>query len=276
MLRISPQLGYQHCTGEYVYILDGDMTLDAVFIATALKWFESERRIAGVGGFVREMRINNLDFQSRLKRQLRRLVKDGSHVDCLNGGGLYLRSAIDEAGYLSDRNLHSYEEFDLGVRLRARGWTLIRLEDHAADHYGYTTSTYKLLWHRARTNYILGSGEILRAAIAGRYLTSALTKIPGVRPALGVWIYWLAALLAAAFAPTIAWTIAILVLAVVLSVAVMAARNEGSLEVGIHSVATWHFGAYGLLIGFMRGRKDPAARIDSHVMTATGSHPNER
>jgi hypothetical protein len=184
----------------------------------------------------------------------------------LTGGGLYLRSAIDEVGYFSDRNLHSYEEFDLGVRLRAKGWTLIRLEDLAADHYGYTTSTYRLLWRRAVTNYILGSGEVLRAAVAGRYLMTALTKLPGLRLAIGVWIYWLAVLLAAGLAPTIAWTLAVLVLAVVLPVAVMAARNEGSLSVGVHSVATWHFSAYGLLIGFIRGRKDPAARIDSRVI----------
>jgi GT2 family glycosyltransferase len=261
---VSPQLGYQQSTGEYVYILDGDMTLDAAFIGTALKWFESDPRIAGVGGFVREMRIANLDFRSRLKRQLKRLVKHGSRVDCLNGGALYLRSAIDDVGYLSDRNLHSYEEFDLGVRLRARGWTLVRLEDHAADHYGYTASTYKLLWHRARTNYILGSGEILRAAISARYLT-ALTRLPGLRPAVGVWIFWLATVLSAALAPTDEWSIAILVLAVVLPIAVMAARNEGSLEVGVHSVATWHFGAYGLLMGFIRSRKDPATRIECYV-----------
>src|SRR5271163_1464144 len=77
---ISPQLGYQQSTGEYVYILDGDMTLDAAFIGAALKWFESDPRIAGVGGFVGEMRIANLDFRSRFRPQLKRLrlVKHGS------------------------------------------------------------------------------------------------------------------------------------------------------------------------------------------------------
>jgi glycosyltransferase involved in cell wall biosynthesis len=268
---ISPQLGYQHSTGEYVYILDGDMTLDDAFLATALGWFQSDPGIAGVGGFVREMRINNIDFQSRLKRQLRRSVKHGSRMDCLNGGGLYRRSAIDDVGYLSDRNLHSYEEFDLGVRLRAKGWTLVRLEDHAADHYGYATSTYRLLWHRAKSKYVFGGGELLRAAIAGRYLTTALTKLPGVRPAIAVWVYWALAVLAAALAPTGLWALAIVILAVVFPVAVMAARNGGSLEVGFHSVATWHLGAYGLAMGLLGKRKDPAARIDSRVLTRAQS-----
>ena len=272
---ISPQLGYQHCTGEFVYILDGDMTLDAAFIATAFKWFESDRRIAGVGGFVREMRIANIDFQTRLKRQLRRLVKHGSYVDCLVGGGLYLRSAIEEVGYLSDRNLHSYEEFDLGVRLRAISWKLVRLEDHAADHYGYVTSTYNLLWHRIKTKYVLGSGELLRAAFAGGYVTAALTRVPGLRPAIGVWIYWIAALFVAALAPTIASSLAVLALATILPVAVMAARNEASLQVGVHSVVSWHVSAYGLLIGLVGGRKDPRGRIESHV-TAGPSHPHQR
>ena len=46
----------------------------------------------------------------------------------MNGGGLYRRSAIEQTGYLSDRNLHGYEEFDLGIRLRDAGWQLHRLD----------------------------------------------------------------------------------------------------------------------------------------------------
>jgi glycosyltransferase involved in cell wall biosynthesis len=241
---ISPQLGYQHSRGQYVYILDGDMDLDAAFLALAIERLDADARIAGVGGFVREMRIANIEFESRLKRQLRRQVKHESRVDCLNGGGLYRRAAIEEVSYISDRNLHTYEEFDLGVRLRAKDWELIRLDDHAADHYGYRFNTYRLIWHRARSGYILGAGDILRAAISGRFVGEALARLPGLRVALFVWLYWAAACVVAAIA---------------------------------HSVMLWHLNAVGLLIGFLRPRQNPIEPINSRLLKTgqTGSDRTE-
>jgi glycosyltransferase involved in cell wall biosynthesis len=263
---ISPQLGYQHSRGEYVYILDGDMELDSAFLAVAVKYLDIEPKTAGVGGFVSEMRIANLEFESRLKRQLRRRVKHASNVDCLNGGGLYRRSAIDDVIYISDRNLHSYEEFDLGARLRAKGWTLVRLDDHAADHYGYRFNTYRLLWHRARTGYILGGGDTLRAAIACNYVTEAVLRLPGLRVALFVWLYWAAVSLGAAVAPTWLGRVAVLVVALILPVAMMTIRSKGSLETGLHSVVLWYLNAAGLLVGLLRIRHRPTKRIDSRLL----------
>ena len=34
---VGPQLGYQHCSGEYIYILDGDMELKAAFLKRAIE-----------------------------------------------------------------------------------------------------------------------------------------------------------------------------------------------------------------------------------------------
>ena len=269
---ISPQLGYQYCQGEYIYILDGDMTLDSAFINVAMARLDAEPQMAGIGGFVREMRIANLEFESRLKRQKRRQVKHASTVDCLNGGGLYRRSAINDVAYISDRNLHSYEEFDLGVRLRAKGWQLVRLDDHAADHYGYTLDTYRLLWRRAQTGYILGSGDLLRAAIAGNYLGEALAKLPGLRPPLMVWVYWLAAALVS-FLLLTGWQIfGFLAAAALLPVLVMTLRNNGSLKIGLHSVILWHMNAVGLALGLLRPRRRPADRIDSRVINVGSAH----
>jgi len=269
---IGPQLGYQHCRGDYIYILDGDMTLDAAFLKTAVEYLADQPQTAGVGGFVQEMRIANIEFESRLKRQARRQVQHGSIVKCLNGGGLYRRSAIDDVAYFSDRNLHSYEEFDLGVRLRSKGWNLVRLEDHAADHYGYRLSTYPLLWLRIRSGYLLGPGELLRAAIAGNYLKDALTGLPGLRPALLVWVYWLVAVLVSAFLPAIGASIAFLGCALVLPILIMTLRNKGSLAVGAHSVMLWHLNAVGLLIGLIRTRRSPVERIESRLWNSSRSH----
>ncbi len=45
-------------------------------------------------------------------------------VTRLGGCGLYRRSAVTAAGYLTDRNLHGGEELELAARLQAAGWTL--------------------------------------------------------------------------------------------------------------------------------------------------------
>jgi glycosyltransferase involved in cell wall biosynthesis len=267
---VGPQLGYQHCRGDYIYILDGDMELDAEFLNIALERLNNEPRTAGVGGFVREMRIANIEFESRVKRQVRRHTKHGPSVKCLNGGGLYRRSAIDDVAYFSDRNLHSYEEFDLGMRLQSKGWKVLRLDNHAADHFGYTFSTYRLLWHRARSGYIFGGGELLRAAISGKYLRKALTGLPGLRPALFIWIYWIVAIPISLASPTSWGSIAILAVAALLPVVVMAARNKNSLQIGMHSVVLWYMNALGLVIGLMRVRRSPTERIGSRL-THSGS-----
>ncbi len=40
---IGPQLGYQFCRGEFIYILDGDMLLDAAFLPAALNHLPQTR-----------------------------------------------------------------------------------------------------------------------------------------------------------------------------------------------------------------------------------------
>src|SRR5215472_8341942 len=42
---IAPQLGFQHSSGEYVYILDGDMELDAKFLQEAIELLDLEPSI---------------------------------------------------------------------------------------------------------------------------------------------------------------------------------------------------------------------------------------
>ncbi|WP_413243246.1 glycosyltransferase family 2 protein, partial [Pseudomonas ogarae] len=77
-------------------------------------------------------------------------------IDRLNGGGLYRRTAIEQVGYLSDRNLHGYEEFDLGVRLRASGWRLHRLDRSFVRHFGHAINAYALLVRRWKSGYLRG------------------------------------------------------------------------------------------------------------------------
>ena len=128
---IGPQLGYQHSRGDYVYILDGDMQMVRGFLPQALIFLAQHPEAAGVGGRLVELNEESLEYRERAARNSVHLSP--GEVDRLDGGGLYRRRAIEEAGYLSDRNLHAYEEFDLAVRLRALGWKLWRIPARRGD-----------------------------------------------------------------------------------------------------------------------------------------------
>ena len=260
---IGPQLGYLHSKGEYIYVLDGDMELDAEFIAHAVEFLEREPSVAGVGGYVREMRVENLEFEARVKRQHRQLGERMPDVDALTGGGLYRRAAIEEVGYLSDRNLHGYEEYDLGARLRAKGWHLVRFDIHAADHYSYSMTTYGLLLHRIRAGYIFSSGELVRAAIENCYLGKVYLELNGIRIATAVWVYWIVIASILPWIPNGSRPIAVLT-SLLLPALAMALRTR-SLRLGFHSVLLWHVNAAGLMVGLLRKRKSPSGRIESRV-----------
>jgi GT2 family glycosyltransferase len=111
----------QHARGDYLYVMDGDMRLQAGFIQQAMTFMAQHPEVAGAGGTLIECNDTHLEYRERTLR----MMQNETHrvpgpVDRLDGGALYRRHAIAEVGYLSDRNLHSYEEFDLAARLRAR------------------------------------------------------------------------------------------------------------------------------------------------------------
>lgn len=268
---ISPQLGYQHSRGEYVYLLDGDMDLDAAFVERAINLLDADPGIAGVGGYIGEMRVANFEFERRSRNLVDGRLAHPAQVGYLAGGGLYRRAAIDQVRYLSDRNLHSNEEYDLGVRLRSKGWRLIRLGDHAADHYGYSLGTYRLLLHRARSGYILGSGEVLRAALDGGYLTTVLRELQPIRAYGFAMALWLVVLLFLLVTQNWFWSAMLLLAAWTLAVLAMAFRR-GSLGRGVYSVIAWHVQGFGLIRGLLRRRNPPAERISSRIIRTTAPH----
>jgi glycosyltransferase involved in cell wall biosynthesis len=262
---IGPQLGFQHCRGKYIYLLDGDMELDATFVGEAIDLLERDQSIAGVGGIVEEKVFANVEFRNRARHFVSRRVEHGAVVDCLTGGGLYRRSAVDSVAYLSDRNLHGFEEYDLGARLRSKGWRLVRLEAHAVNHFSHQMGTYALLWFRLRAGRLLAIGEILRAAIDAGYLGKATVELRPIRFALAMWVYWPVVSLAAFAARSGISPTATLTAAALLPVVAMAVRTK-SINAGIYSVVVWHLTSINCLLGFIRRRVEPNRPISSVVL----------
>ncbi|KRE15966.1 glycosyl transferase [Bosea sp. Root483D1] len=261
---IGPQLGFQYSREPFICLMDGDMLVDPGFLPEALAYLAANPRAAGVTGHVEEMNDTSLEYVRR-GRRVSPENRTGP-IDRMNGGGLYRREAIEQAGYLSDRNLHGYEEFDLGLRLRARGWTLHRLDRRFVRHFGHAINAYALLLRRWKSGYLRGIGELLRAALGkpqGRRLLQDL-------PELKLWavVYaWLIAMIALPFAlPSPALGLAIDAVLTAGIIGMMSLRQR-SLSLGLYGVVAWLFHATALPLGFFQRRDAPEAWIESRVVS---------
>lgn len=260
---IGPQLGYQHCQGEFVYILDGDMKLKPGFLETAIGFIDSHPRVAGVAGRLVEQNLHSLEYMARAQKTDKPM--HAKCVDKLDGGGLYQRAAIEDAGYFSNRNLHSYEELDLAVRLRAKKWQLWRLPVDAVDHFGHDAPPYQLLIRRWKTGYICGLGELMRAAIGQPSFKLMLQSLRELRIYLGVMAWW-ALLVSSMFWPlSVPLRMASFAGLLFLPVLVMSWRKK-SLPQAVYAVVSWCFHAAGLIRGVLAKQRPATERIASRVI----------
>ena len=182
---VGPQLGYQTARGEFVYILDGDMELDVGFLPEALAAMEGDSRLAGIAGLVDEQSEASYQFRGRKRRAHERKVRVCEWLDM---GGLYRVEALREVGYFSNRNLHAYEEMELGLRLCAAGWTLRRLSTRGVLHHGREEGNWPLLVRRWRSRYLDGAGELIRASAGRPYFYRAIQTQQHLVAALLLWI----------------------------------------------------------------------------------------
>ncbi len=259
---IGPQLGYQYARGEFLYLVDGDMQLIDGFLEQALAFMHDHPDIAGVGGRVLEMNLSSPEYQVR--HDLWAQSKSGQ-ASRLDGGGLYRRSAIEAAGYFSDRNLHSYEEFDLAARLRSLGWSLWRMPVHAVSHYGHETPPYQLLLKRWRSRYLCGLGELLRASARETRLGLVLREVRELRLYAAVLLWWATLLTIPLWPVSVGVALAAGTVLLIAPLGLMTWRKR-SFQSGLYSVISWCFNTAGLVRG-LRHVQIPARRtIDSQML----------
>lgn len=269
---IGPQLGFEASSGDFICLIDGDMVLAPGFLDDALGFLAQHSDFAGVAGRVRDVQLESLEYVRRNRRHSPELAS--GETDRLNGGGLFRRAAIESVGYFTDRNLHSYEEFDLGARLKAAGWRLQRLERPFVDHHGHRTEAYGLLWRRLTTRYAFGIGEVVRAAIGRPHIARAL-RLPELRLWSVVTAVWICVL-----GVGIVWGPALGLLGALLAVggpvALMSWRYR-SLRLGAYAATAWLVHAIGLVGGLLRPRVDPTTPVAARVLhDATGERVAQR
>lgn len=253
---VGAQLAFQHAQGDYFCILDGDMELDSNFLIAGIRFLEDNREFAGVGGMVRQVNLHGEEYQIRHSIAEQESNWRPGVVDRLDCGGLYRADAIRQLGYFADRNLHSFEEFELGARLRGAGWKLARLDIPSVQHYGHTTGGYRLLLKRTLSGYVDGAGEVFRSAIAEPYLFDVLKRLRHIIYGIITILWWLALIYISTLhlyygAATIIASLLIICL------------RRRSFSLGLYSFVMWNVSAIGLVRGFFRARKSPSVKIAS-------------
>lgn len=259
------QLGYQHARGQFVYVLDGDMTLEPGFLREALAYLRQHPDVAGVGGRLIDRQQRTL--ADRLRADYYDQLRAEQQVASLGGGGLYRRDAIERVAYLANRWLPAFEEAELGARLRAAGYRLVRLPRPAVGHSGHNETSGQMLRRLWGNGRIEASGAFLRAAVGHPWLGRALRTCWFVfaAPAVHAAALLLALLAVAGGAP---WPLAVAGawLGLWLAVLLALARRKGSLREGALGILAWHLFTVGAVRGFLRPPGDPAQRISDRIL----------
>ncbi len=272
------QLGFQYSSGRYLFLMDGDMMVHDGFLAAAIRFLDDDPTVAGVGGFVIDREIANLEFEQRNRRHDR--DRHPGPVTRLNSCGLYRRSAIESIGHVTDRNLHGAEELDLAARLRAKGWTLAKIDHLAVDHHVHTDNAYYLLLRRMVTRNACATGEIFRAAFGRPHFWYVAGEDNNTLLCFLVAAWWMTIALVP-FALSGASAAAAIASLILLPFVTMALRWR-SVSLGVYSVAAWNVYALCFLPGLIRGRKSPAGWIESTILQRgsptirRGAHEGER
>ncbi|XZG69463.1 glycosyltransferase [Chitinibacteraceae bacterium HSL-7] len=251
----AAQLAYQHASGQFIYMLDGDMTMQSGFLKQALGLLEQEPRLAGVGGLLEDTRVNNMFDRHRVKKKP---SATAGTVKWLNGGGLYRREAIESVGYFAHRFIPAYEEAELGMRLRSKGWMLKRLPIAGVSHTGHDETTTGLLVRHWQNGYAAASGMLIRSGMTQGYWREAC-RIN--REPIGLVAIFLLAMFGFVH-PAFAW----LALGVWVGLLVMLIVKKKNVVDAAFSFFHWHYRVAGMVRGLSKSIDDPRKTIVSLIL----------
>lgn len=257
---VGHQLGYLHARGEFLLLMDGDMELSPEFIDAGLEFLCSDEQYAGVAGMVEMDEASNYEFKSR-KQRINKIYPLG---DCshLGGGGLYRKSAIDDIGYLTNRNLHGCEEAELGLRLKHAGYKLHRLEVPYFHHTSYEMSSWELLKRRWKNKYLAGPGELIKSAWGKPYFIDVLRTF---RNEVIFTVYLMVLVLSfLSFNPFLIFATALPLLAFCF----LKAFKNGSLKEGLQGTLVLSVFSAGIIRGLFFSQKDPNVEPENKTIKA--------
>lgn len=127
-------MAYQYIQSEYFVLLNNDTFIDPGWLDQLKDYLDQDPGVAAVGGRAYIWKDNNksqdkyysyavLDRFGYAHTQL--YGDKPGYVDTISGAGVMIRkSALEDVGYLAKEFFLYYEETDLFLRLRNRGWKI--------------------------------------------------------------------------------------------------------------------------------------------------------
>lgn len=259
------QLGFQYARGEYLYVLDGDMTLQPGFLTAALRYLEANPDVAGVAGKLLDVSVKTAADKRRVDKS--DALQNMMEVPDLAGGGLYRRDAVEAVGYLAHRWLPACEEAELGARLRASGWRLVRIPESAVSHTGHSETSVGMLCRLWRNRRMQAYGMFLRSAFGRPWWWKSVRRIWFVFAAptahlSAVMMGWLIYAMggggwtALAISEICVWLVVLLVLRV----------RKGDSGLAAFSIFEWHLYTAATIAGAVKAVADPMQPIEGRVI----------
>jgi hypothetical protein len=241
-------LGLASCGGDWVLFVDSDVEVDAGWMRAAIAAAEREPALAGVFGRIEEWFVDG-ENERPGQPDLYHTGDTDRPVEYLAALAFYRRAALLAVGGY-DVRLNSDEDFELGLRLRQRGFAMRSLGRLAARHWSAPRPSFPELGRRWRTGICFGTGQVLRL-YAGRPGFATLLRRQWLYLAtLGMWALGLLAAIASLVTreprALAAWTV--LPLAVF---AIMVVRKR-SPRLALLSLLTWSMQGVGLVVGLFR------------------------
>lgn len=156
-------VGFAHCTGKYVFFLDGDMEVYPGWLPQGIKYLEQHPEVAGVAGIV-DWEVIEGD-RIRTIPNYRGIRRNGVKVTSDVGGGfIYRREALLKAGDF-DPTMTRGEELELYLRILAQGYISVYLTIPMALHRDLKGSLGKNFIRRSLfTSNIFIPGVVARKA----------------------------------------------------------------------------------------------------------------
>jgi glycosyltransferase involved in cell wall biosynthesis len=160
---LGRHVGIRLTRGEFVLCVDGDTEIDTEWVQRALAVLVARPTLGGVAG--REDQLYYVDgIQVGGKRDYFGNGDSETTVDEFGGNAIYRRAALDAVGSFNPY-IRSFEEAELGARLRRMGWQLVRIPVAMATHHTQKPDTASEYWRRLRGHLFTGHGQVLRIAL---------------------------------------------------------------------------------------------------------------
>ena len=166
--KTSPAIGriegVEQTNSKYIFFLDGDTEVELNWLAKGVEFLEQNEDIAGVGGrlvFNIYNAENEIIWQNNNYRNNKRPIEN--IYDGVGGTFLYKRKPYLESGGFST-NYRNTEEFDLMLKIVAKGHLVKRINIPMAIHNDYKTEDVSFVKRYLFTKDIFISGRVCRNA----------------------------------------------------------------------------------------------------------------